>query len=154
MDETEVFGWKVTKFIKNTNYDFVRKQILSVCGEDNVDDALNLISNWENYNSTPLLELNKLSKKLNLNNIFYKDESKRFHLKSFKALGGAYAVEKVTKGNKSVTVATATAGNHGRSVSWGAQRLGLNCKIFISEFVSDARAEVMRNLGADVIRVK
>ena len=88
MDETEVFGWKVTKFIKNTNYDFVRKQILSVCGEDNVDDALNLISNWENYNSTPLLELNKLSKKLNLNNIFYKDESKRFHLKSFKALVG------------------------------------------------------------------
>ena len=154
MDETEVFGWKVTKFIKNNNYNFVRKQILSVCGEDKVDDALNLISNWENYNSTPLLELNKLSKKLNLNNIFYKDESKRFHLKSFKALGGAYAVEKVTKGNKSVTVATATAGNHGRSVSWGAQRLGLNCKIFISEFVSEARAEVMRNLGADVIRVK
>ena len=154
MNETEVFGWKVTKFIKNTNYDFVRKQILSVCGEDKVDDALNLISNWENYNSTPLLELNKLSKKLNLNNIFYKDESKRFHLKSFKALGGAYAVEKVTKGNKSVTVATATAGNHGRSVSWGAQRLGLSCKIFISEFVSEARAEVMRNLGADVIRVK
>ena len=69
-------------------------------------------------------------------------------------MGGAYAVEKVTKGNKSVTVATATAGNHGRSVSWGAQRLGLNCKIFISEFVSEARAEVMRNLGADVIRVK
>ena len=69
MDETEVFGWKVTKFIKNTNYDFVRKQILSVCGEDRVDDALNLISNWENYNSTPLLELNKLSNKLNLKNI-------------------------------------------------------------------------------------
>ncbi len=154
MNETEVFGWKVTKFIKNTNYDFVRKKILSVCGEDKVDDALNLISNWKNYNSTPLLELNKLSKKLNLNNIFYKDESKRFHLKSFKALGGAYAVEKITKGNKSITVATATAGNHGRSVSWGAQRLGLSCKIFISEFVSEARAEVMRNLGADVIRVK
>ena len=37
--------------------------------------------------------------KLKINNIFYKDESKRFHLKSFKALGGAYAVEKITKGN-------------------------------------------------------
>ena len=36
---------------------------------------------------------------LNLNKIFYKDESKRFNLKSFKALGGAYAVEKVTKEN-------------------------------------------------------
>ena len=154
MSDTEVFGWKFSKFISNKNYDFIRDKILKVCGEENVIDAYNKISGWENYSTTPLVKLNKLSKKLNLNNIFYKDESKRFHLKSFKALGGAYAVEKITKGNKSVTVATATAGNHGRSVSWGAQRLGLNCKIFISEFVSEARADVMRNLGADVIRVK
>ena len=154
MSDTEVFGWKFSKFISNKNYDFIRDKILKVCGEENVIDAYNKISGWENYSSTPLVKLNKLSKKLNLNNIFYKDESKRFHLKSFKALGGAYAVEKITKGNKSVTVATATAGNHGRSVSWGAQRLGLNCKIFISEFVSEARADVMKNLGADVIRVK
>ena len=154
MSDTEVFGWKFSKFISNKNYDFIREKILKVCGEENVVDAYNKISGWENYSTTPLVKLNKLSKKLNLNNIFYKDESKRFHLKSFKALGGAYAVEKITKGNKSITVATATAGNHGRSVSWGAQRLGLNCKIFISEFVSEARADVMRNLGADVIRVK
>ena len=154
MSDTEVFGWKFSKFTSNKNYDFIREKILKVCGEENVIDAYNKITGWENYSTTPLVKLNKLSKKLNLNNIFYKDESKRFHLKSFKALGGAYAVEKITKGNKSVTVATATAGNHGRSVSWGAQRLGLNCKIFISEFVSEARADVMRNLGADVIRVK
>ena len=154
MSNTEVFGWKFSKFINNKNYDFNRDKILEVCGENNVIDAYDLISSWQNYNPTPLVKLNKLSKKLNLNNIFYKDESKRFHLKSFKALGGAYAVQKITERNKSITVATATAGNHGRSVSWGAQRLGLNCKIFISEFVSEARAEVMKNLGADVIRVK
>ncbi len=154
MSNTEVFGWKFSKFINNKNYDFNRDKILEVCGEDNVIDAYDLISGWQNYSPTPLVKLNKLSKKFNLNNIFYKDESKRFHLKSFKALGGAYAVQKITKGNKSITVATATAGNHGRSVSWGAQRLGLNCKIFISEFVSEARADVMKNLGADVIRVK
>ena len=154
MTNSEGFDWKFSKFINNKNYDFKRDKILDVCGEDNVIDAYDLISSWENYNRTPLLKLNKLSKKLNLNNIFYKDESKRFDLKSFKALGGAYAVQKITKGNKSITVATATAGNHGRSVSWGAKRLGLNCKIFISEFVSEARADVMRNLGADVIRVK
>tara|TARA_B100000029_G_scaffold287610_1_gene281417 strand:+ start:2999 stop:4138 length:1140 start_codon:yes stop_codon:yes gene_type:complete len=154
MSDSEVFGWKVSNFINNKNFDFQRDRILSVCGKDNVNDAFDLISKWENYNATPLLKLNKLTKKLSLNNIFYKDESRRFHLKSFKALGGAYAVEKITKGNRSITVATATAGNHGRSVSWGAQRLGLKCKIFISEFVSEARAEVMRNLGADVIRVK
>ncbi len=154
MSDSEVFGWKVSNFINNKNFDFQRDRILSVCGKDNVNDAFDLISKWENYNATPLLKLNKLTKKLSLNNIFYKDESRRFHLKSFKALGGAYAVEKITKGNRSITVATATAGNHGRSVSWGAQRLGLKCKIFISEFVSEARAEVMRNLGADVIKVK
>ena len=154
MTNSEGFDWKFSKFINNKNYDFKRDKILDVCGEDNVIDAYDLISSWENYNQTPLLKLNKLSKKLNLNNIFYKDESKRFDLKSFKALGGAYAVQKITKGNKSITVATATAGNHGRSVSWGAKRLGLNCKIFISEYVSEARADVMRNLGADVIRVK
>ena len=69
-------------------------------------------------------------------------------------MGGAYAVEKVTKGNKEVVVSTATAGNHGRSVAWGSKKLGLKCKIFISEYVSEFRAEVMRSFGADVIRVK
>ena len=92
MSETEVFGWKFSKFINNKNYDFNRDKILDVCGEDNVIDAHDLISGWQNYNPTPLVKLNKLSKKFNLNNVFYKDESKRFHLKSFKALGGAYAV--------------------------------------------------------------
>ena len=42
------------------------------------------------------MNLSKLSQELNLNKIFYKDESKRFSLKSFKALGGAYAVEKIS----------------------------------------------------------
>ena len=83
-----------------------------------------------------------------------RDRSKRFDLKSFKALGGAYAVEKISKGNKNIVVSTATAGNHGRSVAWGAKRLGLKCKIFISEFVSDARGQAMANLGAEVIKVK
>ena len=69
-------------------------------------------------------------------------------------MGGAYAVEKITKGNKETIISTATAGNHGRSVAWGSKKLGLKCKIFISEFVSESRAKVMRNFGADVIRVK
>ena len=75
-------------------------------------------------------------------------------MKSFKALGGAYAVEKVSKGNKNIVISTATAGNHGRSVAWGSKKLGLECKIFISEYVSEFRANVMRSFGADVIRVK
>ena len=146
--------WKLTEFLENQKFSFNKNQILNSLSKEDIDDAYTKISNWKGYSPTPLIELNKLSKELNLNKIFYKDESKRFDLKSFKALGGAYAVEKVTKGNKDIVVATATAGNHGRSVAWGAKRLGLKCKIFISEYVTDARGKVMSNLGADVIKVK
>ncbi len=146
--------WKLTEFLENQKFSFNKNQILNSLSKDDIDDAYTKISNWKGYSPTPLVELNKLSKELNLNKIFYKDESKRFDLKSFKALGGAYAVEKVTKGNKDIIVATATAGNHGRSVAWGAKRLGLKCKIFISEYVTDARGKVMSDLGADVIKVK
>ena len=146
--------WKASELTENKNYSFNKKQILNSLSAEEIDDAYSSISKWEGYTPTPLISLDKLSKELNINKIYYKDESKRFNLKSFKALGGAYAVEKVTKGNKEIIVATATAGNHGRSVAWGARRLGLKCKIFISEFVSEARAQAMADLGADIIKVK
>ena len=146
--------WKYSSFIENKHYSFSRDEILKNITKEQIDEAYLTISKWDGYSTTPLLKLNKLSKELNLNKIYYKDESKRFNLKSFKALGGAYAVDKVTKGNKDIIVSTATAGNHGRSVAWGAKRLELKCKIFISEYVSDARGKAMEDLGAEVIKVK
>ena len=151
---SEVSQWKYSNFLINKNNNFNKKEILKILSSEDIDEAYKTISSWNNYASTPLISLNKLNEKLKLNKIFYKDESKRFHLKSFKALGGAYAVEKIIKGNDKKVISTATAGNHGRSVAWGSQKNGLECKIFISEFVSESRAEVMRNFGADVIRVK
>jgi diaminopropionate ammonia-lyase len=151
---SEVLQWKYERFLINKNSNFNKKKILQILSAEDIDIAYKTISSWDNYLSTPLISLNKLNEKLKLNKIFYKDESKRFHLKSFKALGGAYAVEKIIKGNDKNVISTATAGNHGRSVAWGAQKNGLECKIFISEFVSESRAKVMRNFGADVIRVK
>ena len=152
--KSEVSNWKYSTFLENKNYKFSRNDILNILTEEDIDEAFKIISDWENYVPTPLLLLDKLSTELKLKRIFYKDESKRFHLKSFKALGGSYAVEKITKGNKEIVISTATAGNHGRSVAWGSKKLGLKCKIFISEYVSEARAEAMRGFGADVIRVK
>ena len=152
--KSEVSNWKCSTFLENKNYKFSRNDILNILTEEDIDEAYKIISDWENYAPTPLLLLDKLSTELKLKRIFYKDESKRFHLKSFKALGGSYAVEKITKGNKEIVISTATAGNHGRSVAWGSKKLGLKCKIFISEYVSEARAEAMRGFGADVIRVK
>jgi len=152
--KSEVSNWKCSTFLENKNYKFSRNDILNILTEEDIDEAYKIISDWENYAPTPLLLLDKLSTELKLKRIFYKDESKRFHLKSFKALGGSYAVEKITKGNKEIVISTATAGNHGRSVAWGSKKLGLKCKIFISEYVSETRADAMRDFGADVIRIK
>ena len=152
--KSEVSNWKCSTFLENKNYKFSRNDILNILTEEDIDEAYKIISDWENYAPTPLLLLDKLSTELKLKRIFYKDESKRFHLKSFKALGGSYAVEKITKRNKEIVISTATAGNHGRSVAWGSKKLGLKCKIFISEYVSETRAKAMRSFGADVIRVK
>jgi len=146
--------WSITSFLENKEYKFDKKNILTHLPEKFIDEAIETISGWDNYAPTPLIKLNKLNDELKFKNIYYKDEDKRFDLKSFKALGGAFAVYKIANQKKNITVSTATAGNHGRSVAWGAQRLGLKCKIFISEFVSESRAEAMRNLDAEVIRVK
>jgi diaminopropionate ammonia-lyase len=146
--------WSIPSFLKNKNYQFNKKKILTSLPEKFIDEAVQSISKWETYAPTPLHELNKLNEELGFKKIYYKDEDKRFDLKSFKALGGAFAVSKIANEKGNITVSTATAGNHGRSVAWGAKRLDLKCKIFISEFVSETRANAMRDLGADVIMVK
>ena len=146
--------WSISSFLKNKDYNFDKNKILSHLPDSFIDEAIKSISSWDTYNPTPLLRLNKLNNELKFQEIYYKDEDKRFNLKSFKALGGAFAVYKIASEKNNITVSTATAGNHGRSVAWGAQRLGLKCKIFISKNVSESRAEAMRNLNAEVIRVE
>ena len=146
--------WSISSFLKNTEYNFDKNKILNHLSEKIIDEAIKSISSWKAYDPTPLIKLNKLNKELNFKEIYYKDEDKRFDLKSFKALGGAFAVYKIATEKKNIIVSTATAGNHGRSVAWGAQRLGIKCKIFISEHVSETRALAMKNLDAEVIRVK
>ena len=147
-------SWKYKKLLKNNHYSFKRNYVLKQLPSSLITNAFKSISSWKNYKATPLLSLDKLKKNLKFNNIFYKDESKRFHLKSFKALGGAYAVEKISKGKKNMVISSATAGNHGRSVAWGAKRLNLKCKIFVSQYVSQTRVREIEKFGAEVIRVK
>lgn len=140
-------------------------------------EAQSEISNWPNYAATPLRELDPLASELQLSSVFYKDESKRFALGSFKALGGAYAVirlladqlsetlkinvspEDIRNGvhaeaASAYTVVTATDGNHGRSVAWGARQANCHCRIYIHAGVSKGREKIMTDLGAEVIRIK
>jgi diaminopropionate ammonia-lyase len=147
-------SWNYSKLLRNKRYTFNRNYVLRYVSNVLLSKAYHSISKWKNYKVTPLLSLDILNQNLNFNKIFYKDESKRFHLKSFKALGGAFAVEKISKGKKNIVISSATAGNHGRSVAWGAKRLNLKCKIFVSQYVSETRVHEIEKLGAEVIRVK
>lgn len=48
--------------------------------------------------------------------------------------------------------ASATDGNHGRSVAWGAQLFGCACKIYIHSEVSEGRKKAIEAYGAEVHR--
>ena len=135
------------------------------------------ISEWPGYRPSPLQRLDQLAAQTGVDRIYYKDESQRFGLKSFKALGGAYAVARqlqariaaacgedasiddLLKGRYSsivqdIVISCATDGNHGRSVAWGCQMFGCPCIIYIHRDVSSGREQAMQALGAEVIRIE
>jgi diaminopropionate ammonia-lyase len=140
-------------------------------------EALNEIKSWKGYKSTQLRSLQGFAEEIGVQDIFYKDESTRFDLGSFKALGGAYGVLKFIQNQltkdlnknisirdirdgkyldltKNYTVVTATDGNHGRSVAYGAKLSGCKCQIYIHAEVSKGRQHAMEEFGAMVIRIR
>ena len=52
-----------------------------------------------------------------------------------------------------ITVTTATDGNHGRSVAWGAQQAGCRAEIYIHQHVSQKRADAMAAYGANINQI-
>lgn len=132
--------------------------------------ARETIASWPGYAPTPLIELPHLAAKLGIKRLRLKHESKRFTLKSFKALGGAYGVMrilqretgaaiadimagKVKDAVAGVTVCCATDGNHGRAVAWGAQLAGARCVIYLHAHVSQGREDAIAAYGAEIARV-
>ena len=144
-------------------------ELMEIFSDKLFNTASSEITNWSGYGLTPLRSLDSLANALGINAVHYKDESGRFGLGSFKALGGAYAVMRVLSAQtglapsdiragaareavREVTVAAATDGNHGRSVAWGAGKAGCQCRIYIHRGVSDGRRRAMEELGATVTR--
>lgn len=163
-----------TKVVRGSTYG---DELRSILNSEGLEQARREIASWPDYEPTPLIALPGLAAASGLERIWYKDEGPRFGLGSFKALGGAYAVRRllgrevarragvadVTTADllsdryrgqiDEITVCTATDGNHGRSVAWGAQTFGCRCIIYIHATVSEGRKRAMENLGARVIRV-
>ena len=123
------------------------------------------------YAPTPLADLKELAARLGVARLWVKDESQRFGLNAFKALGGSYAIamelarrlgrpleelsfddlcgpeaqEKLGK----LTFVTATDGNHGRGVAWAARKLGHSSVVYMPKGSALERLENIRAQGAD-----
>jgi diaminopropionate ammonia-lyase len=123
----------------------------AVLDEASLEPASSTIRSWPGYAPTPLHRLDGLAREAGLASVLLKDESVRFGLGSFKALGGGFAVARaVAAHGRSITVTCATDGNHGRAVAWGAARAGCGCVIFVHEGVSTGRRRAIEALGAEV----
>jgi diaminopropionate ammonia-lyase len=143
--------------------------------QDTIDAAHQEISSWPGYEPTPLRTLAGLAHATGMTSIWYKDEDPRFGLHSFKALGGAYAVLRLLQREvarqigrpvsssdirsgayegitRSTTVTTATDGNHGRSVAWGASLFGCGCVVYVPRACSKNRETAIESYGAQVVR--
>ena len=158
---TPDFSYEYCKHLRNPAHDVnAHSEFSEVLLQADCRHAQQEISSWEGYAATPLIELPDFATAAGVGSVVYKDESPRFGLGSFKALGGSYAVAQLAdeyrKQHGSLAgfaVATATDGNHGKSVAWGAQRLGVECHIFIHAQVSQQRSDAITELGAHVHRV-
>ena len=123
------------------------------------------------YAETPLAALPSLAKTLGVRGLYVKDESFRFGLNAFKALGGSYAAgqyiakrlgldiselpfarmvsEEIRARLGDVTFVTATDGNHGRGVAWTARQLRQGAVVYMPRGTKAERLENIRREGAD-----
>jgi diaminopropionate ammonia-lyase len=103
------------------------------------------------YAPTPLHCCAGLAQALGQGGVYLKDESQRFGLGAFKALGASWALDRIRAHRQGpITVATATEGNHGRAVAWAARLAGLQAVVFIPSHAAPARVERIRCEGARV----
>jgi len=121
------------------------------------------------YDVTPLVSLNNLASELGVGGIYIKDESFRFGLNSFKALGCTFALAgyiaqrlgipvweldyatlpEVAGKLGEFTFFAATDGNHGRAVAWAARELGQKAVIFMNKGCPQVRLEHIKREGAE-----
>ena len=145
---------------------------LSLMSKEEVTKARNFHRTFPQYQETPLRSLKQMASYLGLGTVVVKDESFRYGLNSFKALGGAYAMGRFLAGEVGrdiselsysvltdehflktlapCTFFSATDGNHGRGVAWTARMLHQRCVILMPKGTAKSRFDNIRALGAEV----
>lgn len=131
----------------------------------------NFIQQCPAYHATPLIEITSPQGFP----ILIKDETNRFNLGAFKALGGIYAIavflqdrwqqENAVKldpnalfeadcqaWSSQFTFVCASAGNHGMAVAKGAQLFNAKSRVHLSNTVPVSFEEKLQSFGASVVR--
>lgn len=157
--------WTLNKFKSHNKL----SHLMNEFNNESLNSAKQFHSSIPGYDRTPMHTLDALAGKLGVNQIYVKDESKRFYLNAFKALGGAYALAKyladkvnfdlddtdfntlmdAVKNLDPETFATVTAGNHGKGIAWAAKLFGQKSNVYLPEGASQERLKAIRGLGAN-----
>lgn len=122
---------------------------------------------------TPIRSMPNLAARWDIGRLSIKDESVRSSLGSFKALGAPVALlrlirrvwpqerwrsEDLLAGRyaeqlREFVIVSATDGNHGMALAAAAQSVGCRCVILLHAQVNQERAELIGQLGAEIVRV-
>ncbi len=143
---------------------------LELTGAAQAERAAAFHAGLPGYAPTPLVSLPGLARKLGVAQVWVKDESERFGLNAFKALGGSYAMARCLADRLGrpleelgyaglcapeareklgrLTFVTATDGNHGRGVAWSARMLGHRAVVYMPRGSAQERLENIRAQGA------
>jgi diaminopropionate ammonia-lyase len=144
---------------------------LSLMTPAGMEKAIGFHRSFPQYARTPLVSLSHLAKLFGIKGIYIKDESFRFNLNAFKALGGSYAIARyiakrlgrdiaeidydtLVSGETrrklgDITFYTATDGNHGRGVAWAANRLRQKSVVLMPKGSSHIRLQAILDEGAE-----
>ncbi len=132
------------------------------------ENIRNLHTSLKVYRETPLVELKNFK---GVRSIFIKDESQRFGLKAFKALGGVWAIYTVISRElglnnppldeifnrraelDKLTFITTTDGNHGKGVSWAAGMFGCKSYVYMPKGTVEIRAQAIRDAGSATVEI-
>lgn len=158
-------------FNSDADYNALKDKPIDI---DRAEIARRDLRAWGVSEETPLYEMPNFAKKCGVGRVFVKDEGKRAPLKSFKSLGGAYALGEALRDHveinegsrpsydelfagrcstKGFCAASVTDGNHGLSLSWGASLFGVEAKIYLPRIVSEDRKAEIQKYGPDIVRL-
>ncbi len=101
------------------------------------------------YKQTPLVSLKNYARKNGIGELYVKDESSRFGLNSFKALGASFAVSRLPQ--KPELLVSCTDGNHGQGLAWYGSTINVPVRIFMPKGSDERRVARIRKYGAEVV---